>query len=190
MIFSRGTKKRGERGGKSERKREKIRIWEIWSRTSAGSKIRKVWMIRRCQHTQRAALLTASATSLVWPRSSMPPLLTAKWKTANRDYWGEVPCRHGDKRSLLSHTHTHTNSHFDFYDSYLRGVYEKAIEAKVDILHIISHSRSLSSLNVKAWDIKQTCYDKLPALQQKPSTIADILSVASFLRLSTPLSRC
>lgn len=113
--------------------------------TAAGSNIRKVWMIRGCQRSQRAALLTASTTSLVWPSSSMPPLLTAKWKTANRDYWGEVPCRHGDKRSLHTHTQTHTNSHFDFYDSYLKGVYEKAIEAEVDILHIISHSRSLRS---------------------------------------------
>lgn len=62
-------------GGK-ERKREKKR--DMKSYTAAGSNIRKVWMIRGCQRSQRAALLTASTTSLVWLSSSMPPLLTAK----------------------------------------------------------------------------------------------------------------
>lgn len=61
---------------KKEGKREKKRDMK-WC-TAAGSNIRKVWMIRGCQHSQRAALLTASTTSLVWPSSSMPPLLTAK----------------------------------------------------------------------------------------------------------------
>lgn len=83
---------------------------DIKSYTAAGPDIRKVWMIRGCQHSQIAALLTASTTSLVWPSSAVPPLLNAKWKTANRDYWGEVPCRHGDKRSLFSLTFRHART--------------------------------------------------------------------------------
>lgn len=121
---------------------------------------------------QRSALLTASTTSLVWPSSSMPPLLTAKWKTANRDYWREVPCSHRDKRSLA---HTHTNSHFHFYNSYLKGVYKEVIEAEVDILHIISHARSLWSPKCEGLGHQANCYNKLPALHQKPPlTIASI----------------
>lgn len=74
MIFCGGTKKKKEESEEKVKKKERKKKSHI----AAGSKIRKVWMIRICQHTQRAALLTASATSLVWPSSSMPPLLTAK----------------------------------------------------------------------------------------------------------------
>lgn len=66
---------------KKERKREREKkedFRDMKPYTAAGSNIRKVWMIRGCQRSQRAALLTASTTSLVWPSSSMPPLLTAK----------------------------------------------------------------------------------------------------------------
>lgn len=131
---------------KRKREREKKRdLIDMKSYTAAGSNIRLVWMIRGCQHSRRAAPLTGFTTSLVWPSSSMPPLLTTKWKTANRYYWGEVPCRRGDKRpptqtraqqEILTHF-------FDFCDSNLKGIYEKAIEAEVDILHIVGHSPSL-----------------------------------------------
>lgn len=57
---------------------------------------------------------------------------------------------------------THTNSQFVFSESYLKDAYEKAIEAEVDILHIISRGRARTA---KAQDIKQTCYVK--ATKQK-----------------------
>lgn len=103
----------------------------------------------------------------------MPPLLTTKWKTANRDYWGEVPCCHGDKRSL--HTDTHTHAHTHCYNCYLKGVYDEVIEAEVDILHIISHGRSLWSPKCESSGHQANCYNKLPALHQNPPlTIASI----------------
>lgn len=43
-----------------------------------------------------------------------------------------------------THTHAHTNSQFVFSESYLKDAYEKAIEAEVDILHIISCGRANS----------------------------------------------
>lgn len=76
MIFYRGRKRVRERRKNRIKKEENLR--DMKSYIVAGSNIRKVWMIRGCQRSQRAALLTASTTSLVWPSSSMPPLLTAK----------------------------------------------------------------------------------------------------------------
>lgn len=67
----------------------------------------------------------------------------------------------------LSDTHD-TNSQFVFSESYLKDAYEKAIEAEVDILHIISCGRANSrARTAKAHDIKQTCYVKAPATKQK-----------------------
>lgn len=65
------------REGKKARERN-VEPRDIKSYTAAGPDIRKVWMIRGCQHSQIAALLTASTTSLVWPSSAVPPLLNAK----------------------------------------------------------------------------------------------------------------
>lgn len=53
-----------------------------------------------------------------------------------------------------THSHTHIDAHaqgeilthsFDFCDSDFKGVDEKAIEAGVDISHVVGHSPSLHS---------------------------------------------
>lgn len=74
----------------------------------------------------------------------------------------------------------YTHTHSDFYDSYLKGVYEKAIEAEVDILHIISHSRSLRSPARESSGLEHllrqiACIAAAKKTKKTPSTISLLL---------------
>ncbi len=89
------------------------------------------------------------------------------------------------------------SSHFDFDDSYLKGAHEKGDWGRSGYFtHHHSQPLTPKAQMRKAWDIKQTCCDKLPALQHKKKikpfeNCPHSLLVASFkdhIKLFAPFS--